>query len=173
MLVLAAHTLSVVRALLGFAAAGVLLRGDLSLAFLLLIVAEITDWVDGPLARKAGGTRSGKLLDPLGDSVLAFVPQIGMVKAGYEPPWLFGAYVGFGVGLALARFFFLRRQERRAERVVRFFQVLGLGVAHVGIIFFLSLRVHSLASFAVALLYLAVCFLKRRRIQHFLKFLKE
>ncbi len=64
-------------------------RGANSLAFILFIVAALTDWADGYVARKTGQISDfGKLMDALADKILmvgVFVAMLGI--AGFLPWW--------------------------------------------------------------------------------------
>jgi CDP-diacylglycerol--glycerol-3-phosphate 3-phosphatidyltransferase len=54
------------------------------------IVAALTDWLDGYLARRHGGrdvTRIGKLLDPLADKLIVSTALIMLLAIGRIPLW--------------------------------------------------------------------------------------
>lgn len=60
-----------------------------SLALLIFVVASLTDWLDGHLARKYGMiTDLGKLLDPLADKILISAAYIGLVSNDLAPAWI-------------------------------------------------------------------------------------
>lgn len=62
---------------------------DKQIAFGIFIVAAITDWYDGYVARRWGFiTRWGKFLDPLADKVLTSSAFISFVIIGYAEPWM-------------------------------------------------------------------------------------
>jgi phosphatidylglycerophosphate synthase len=42
-----------------------------TVAFVVFLVASLTDWYDGWLARRSGPTRLGAVIDPLADKALA------------------------------------------------------------------------------------------------------
>jgi len=59
------------------------------LAFLVLVIASITDYLDGYLARKLKQvTRLGALLDPAADRLYIFATLIGLAVTGAIPWWL-------------------------------------------------------------------------------------
>ncbi len=54
------------------------------------IIAALTDWLDGYLARRHGGrdvTRIGKLLDPLADKLIVSTALIMLLAIGWIPVW--------------------------------------------------------------------------------------
>lgn len=61
------------------------------LAFIILVVAGATDWIDGYLARKLDQqSRIGELLDPLADRLYIAATIIGLAIRGFIPWWLVG-----------------------------------------------------------------------------------
>ncbi len=67
-----------------------------SLGLAIFLVAAMTDWVDGYLARKLNQvTELGKFLDPLVDKLLVMAPLLALIQLGQVPVW--------GVFLILAR----------------------------------------------------------------------
>lgn len=60
------------------------------------IIAALTDWLDGYLARRDGGkhvTRIGKLLDPLADKMIVSTALIMLLAVGRIPIWGAGMVV--------------------------------------------------------------------------------
>lgn len=66
-----------------------ILSGSNVLAIFVLIVASVTDYLDGYFARKLNQeTRLGQLLDPAADRLYIFATLIGLTIVGYIPLWL-------------------------------------------------------------------------------------
>jgi CDP-diacylglycerol---glycerol-3-phosphate 3-phosphatidyltransferase len=58
------------------------------IAFVIFIVAAITDWLDGYLARKLNQiTELGKFLDPLTDKILVIAPFLVLIERQQIPAW--------------------------------------------------------------------------------------
>jgi len=60
-----------------------------SLALLVFVVAGLTDYLDGYLARNVYGVTSfGKLMDPLADKILVCAAFVSFVELGLLPAWI-------------------------------------------------------------------------------------
>jgi cardiolipin synthase len=57
-------------------------------AFVLFVLAGISDAVDGWLARRRGGTALGAILDPLADKTLMVGMYVTLAAIGQLPDWL-------------------------------------------------------------------------------------
>ena len=67
--------------------------GDRWLALGLFLVAALTDWLDGYVARRFNQvTDLGKFLDPLVDKLLIFAPLLVLIEWGTLPAW--GVFFG-------------------------------------------------------------------------------
>jgi CDP-diacylglycerol--glycerol-3-phosphate 3-phosphatidyltransferase len=72
-------------------------------AFAVFVVAALTDFVDGHLARKYGWISNlGKFLDPLADKLLVSLAWIGLSELGIMPQW--SVYVIIGRELLITGF---------------------------------------------------------------------
>jgi CDP-diacylglycerol--glycerol-3-phosphate 3-phosphatidyltransferase len=81
-------------------------------AILVLLVAGVTDLLDGLLARRRGSiTPSGKLFDPIADKVLIGGLVIYLAMARGFPWWLVAAVLARDVGLVLGAVLFFRRDR--------------------------------------------------------------
>ena len=74
---------------------------DLS-ALIVLVVASVTDFLDGVLARRLGQvTRLGQLLDPAADRLFIFATLVGLASREIIPWWLVVIVVGRDLMLAV------------------------------------------------------------------------
>jgi CDP-diacylglycerol--glycerol-3-phosphate 3-phosphatidyltransferase len=68
---------------------------SLNTAFVLFLIASITDYLDGILARRHNLVTSvGKLLDPLADKLLTSAVMIMLIPLGKIPSWLVFIMIG-------------------------------------------------------------------------------
>jgi CDP-diacylglycerol--glycerol-3-phosphate 3-phosphatidyltransferase len=85
------NALTAARALLVIPVIGLVAIGDASMALLLFLCAAATDAVDGPLARRSGGTTAlGASLDPLADKILVVGTLAALALRGIAPAWALG-----------------------------------------------------------------------------------
>lgn len=76
------------RAVLGLPLIVALASGWQALAWLLLLLGGLSDWLDGLLARRAGGGSVwGARLDPLTDKVLISAPLLWLAAQAVLPLW--------------------------------------------------------------------------------------
>lgn len=87
------NILSASRVILAIPAMYLILTGSYSFAVLVGIIAGLTDFLDGFIARKTDKvTELGKILDPLGDKVFLFLFALAMLIVGLMPLWFFAAF---------------------------------------------------------------------------------
>ncbi len=83
-----ANTLTFLRMLAGLPILIAITRNQFEIAWLLLLIAGISDILDGYLARLAGGgTPWGAKFDPLADKILLSAPFIWLAVANVVPIW--------------------------------------------------------------------------------------
>ena len=64
-------------------------------AFIIFLIAGVTDFVDGEIARRSGiVTNFGKLMDPLVDKIMMAAAFISLVPMGAIPAWAATTVVG-------------------------------------------------------------------------------
>jgi len=68
---------------------------QLQLSLVVFIIAAITDWYDGWIARKMGYiSRWGKFLDPLADKILSSAALLSFVGLGLVDAWMVWVIIG-------------------------------------------------------------------------------
>ena len=83
-----ANSLSILRLFLGLPLILLLSQNKIFLAWCLLIIGALTDWLDGFLARKAGGGSSwGAKIDPLADKIMSLAPLLWISQLKIFPIW--------------------------------------------------------------------------------------
>ncbi len=83
-----ADALTLIRAISGFPLVLALISNNLTTAWLLLILAGLSDFADGWLARLAGGGSTwGAKLDPLADKLLLAAPILWLLSKNLLPIW--------------------------------------------------------------------------------------
>ena len=86
-------------------------------ATVLFVVASITDFVDGYLARKRNlVTTFGKIADPIADKLLIGVAMIGLSSLGQLPWWVTLVILGREVIVTLLRFWVINKGVIAASR---------------------------------------------------------
>jgi cardiolipin synthase len=89
------NALSAVRIMLVPPAIAALVAGRYRIALLVLLLAGLTDGLDGYLARRYGWTsRLGSILDPVADKLLVVGAYVALGWLGYMPVWLVILVVG-------------------------------------------------------------------------------
>ena len=71
-----------------------LLGGADGLAAALFVLAALTDFLDGRIARRAGPTRLGRILDPVADRLMLSSVAVVLAMRGLLPAWAVAILVG-------------------------------------------------------------------------------
>jgi len=84
------NKLSIIRIFLVPVLVTVLLtRLSMPLALAIFLLAALTDWLDGYIARRSKQTTTfGKLLDPIADKLLISSALISLIEMGLAPAWI-------------------------------------------------------------------------------------
>jgi len=86
-------------------------------AFSTLVLASLTDRVDGDLARRRGlVTEFGKIADPIADKALLGAALVGLSVLGELPWWVTGIVLAREVGVTALRFLVIRHGVIPASR---------------------------------------------------------
>jgi CDP-diacylglycerol---glycerol-3-phosphate 3-phosphatidyltransferase len=76
------------------------------IALIVFLIAVLTDWYDGLIARKYGyQTKWGRFLDPLADKILTSAAFIGFLYLGLAPAWMVWLIVIRDILITLLRSF--------------------------------------------------------------------
>ena len=115
--------------------------GDYVAALIILIVASLTDLLDGYLARRLGQvTRLGQLLDPAADRLYIFAALIGLAANELVPWWIVVVIVARDVfllvlGVVLANHGYGPLPVHQLGKVATFALFFGLPVIMLGLAF--------------------------------------
>ncbi|MRG61774.1 CDP-alcohol phosphatidyltransferase family protein [Agromyces sp. CFH 90414] len=115
-----------------------IVRADFVAALVVLVVASLTDLLDGFLARRLGQiTRLGQLLDPAADRLYIFAALIGLAAQGLVPWWIVAIIVARDaflliLGVVLANHGFGPLPVHQLGKVATFALFTGLPVIMLG-----------------------------------------
>ncbi|HLS33039.1 MAG TPA: CDP-diacylglycerol--glycerol-3-phosphate 3-phosphatidyltransferase, partial [Brevibacterium sp.] len=97
-------------------------------AFVVFVVAMLTDWVDGTLARRWRMiTDFGKIADPIADKALMAAALIGLWLVGTLPLWVPIVILVRELGITILRFAIIRRVVLPASKGGKLKTVLQTG----------------------------------------------
>jgi cardiolipin synthase (CMP-forming) len=88
------NALSLLRLFMVPVVVALLLAGSDGLAAAFFILAALTDFLDGKLARRAGPTRLGQILDPVADRLMLSSVAVVLAIRGLLPVWAVAILVG-------------------------------------------------------------------------------
>lgn len=101
-------------------------------AFVVFVIASITDRIDGDIARARGlVTDFGKVVDPIADKALMGMAFVGLSVIGELPWWLTVLVLVREIGITLLRFVVIRHGVMPASRggkVKTFLQAVAIGM---------------------------------------------
>jgi len=102
------------------------------IAFVVFVVAALTDRLDGELARRRGlVTAFGTMVDPIADKALTGSALIGLSLLGLVPWWATVLIMGREVGVTMLRLWVLRHgviPASRGGKAKTFVQALAIGL---------------------------------------------
>src|SRR5215203_7507676 len=88
------NALSLLRLIMVPVVVALLLAGSDGLAAAFFVLAALTDFLDGKLARRAGPTRLGQILDPVADRLMLSSVAVVLAVRGLLPAWVVAILVG-------------------------------------------------------------------------------
>src|ERR671912_1899938 len=88
------NALSLARLFMVPGVVGLLLARADGLAAALFVLAAVTDFLDGKLARRAAPTRLGRILDPVADRLMLSSVAVVLAVRGLLPAWAIAILVG-------------------------------------------------------------------------------
>lgn len=130
------------------------------LALVLMLACEISDWLDGYLARRMNWvSSSGKVLDPMADSLYRISVFVALVANGWMPVWMLLIMAARDLGMSEVRLLAQRARITLAARSSGKLKAAVQGLAQFAIVLFYAIgggQVSSDISIVInALLYLA------------------
>lgn len=130
------------------------------LALGLMLICELSDWLDGYLARRMHWiSSSGKVLDPMADSLYRISVFAALVANGWMPLWILLIMAARDLVMSEARLLAQRSSITLAARPIGKVRAALQGVAQVAIVFLYALGGATVTAEAAlvitALLYLA------------------
>lgn len=144
-------------------------QGKELVALAVFLLASLTDFLDGYLARKRGQvTRLGKLLDPAADKILTSSAFISLVGLGLAPAWMVVVILAREFGVSALRS--LAASDRIVLSAIGSAKLkTGLQVAAIGGLI-LSLTLPVLGPLAYGLLWVAMLASLYSGVEYFVRY---
>jgi CDP-diacylglycerol--glycerol-3-phosphate 3-phosphatidyltransferase len=114
--------------------------GDIHPTFLLLcllglVAAEVTDVMDGIVARRTGEVSAiGKLLDPLSDSIFRMFVFLGFLTSGWMPLWMMAVFFARDILVAYLRVFSGLQNIVLAARISGKIKAIGQATCQIALV---------------------------------------
>ncbi len=155
----APNVLTLSRVVLGFACLAPLTamtREGFLIALAIMVVAELTDLFDGMVARATNSvTDSGKILDPMADSIYRLTIFSAFVQNDWMPAWLLCVFILRDVSVAYVRIGAVQKGTTPASRMSGKIKAVAQGGAQVLAVAVFAFALDNLTPFVPALLYAA------------------
>lgn len=117
------------------------------IALALMLVCEISDWLDGYLARRMEWvSSSGKVLDPMADSLYRISVFVALVANGWMPLWMLLIMAARDLGMSEVRLLLQRARITLAARSSGKLKAVVQGVAQFAIVLFYAIGGGSVSS---------------------------
>lgn len=135
------NVVTMLRVVFGFAIYGLLATGSsllwptLGIVLVLAILSELSDVLDGALARKLGQASGlGQALDPLCDSLYRLTVFMAFAAAGWMPLWLVFPFLFRDIIVSYARIMAASRGVSIGARLSGKIKAVVQGVVQIGVI---------------------------------------
>ncbi len=162
--------ISIFRALLAFPIIYLLKIEEMELALIVMLVAMLTDLLDGWLARINNQiTELGKMLDPLADKIVIFSVMIFMVLKNIIPLWFLIFLIGRDFIISILGMYMLNR--RKVSPMANKMGKVSIVFTSAVIISFLYSDMYFSINIKEPILYTAVAFLTISLIQYCISYI--
>lgn len=86
---------------------------DITLSMIILIIAGLSDMLDGYLARKLNAVSNlGKIIDPIADKLIMIAALVSLMMIGHMPSWIVALVIIKEVVMLLGGSFLLLKKRR-------------------------------------------------------------
>lgn len=155
----APNILTLSRVVLGFlclAPLTAMTRDGFIIAIALMVLAELTDLFDGMVARATNSvTDSGKILDPMADSIYRLTIFSAFVQNDWMPAWLLCVFILRDVSVAYVRIGAVQKGVTPASRMSGKIKAVAQGVAQILVVAVFAFSLDNMTPFVPLLLYAA------------------